>query len=68
MINAMWFCIFPELSFRDVNREEQAYCSLFAHALIASSEVRDCFFDKCGVEITGEEVEVYVEPAPLWDY
>ncbi|MCS6127870.1 hypothetical protein G3485_12820 [Shewanella baltica] len=64
----MWFCMFPELSFRDVNREEQAYCSLFAHALIASSEVRDFFFNKCGIELKGEEVEVYVEPAPLRDY
>ncbi|WP_293629404.1 hypothetical protein [Shewanella sp. CG12_big_fil_rev_8_21_14_0_65_47_15] len=41
---------------------------LFAHALIGSSEVRDFFFNKCDIELKGEEVEVYVEPAPLRDY
>jgi len=64
--------MFNDKRYLEVNREERFFCSLFAHSLLMSQQVRDKFAarlsEKLSISLDPYTLEVYVEAAALRDY
>lgn len=64
--------MFSDKPYLSINREERFFCSLFAHALLASSAYRNRIVEivrhRTGVALDPDTLEVYLEVAALRDY
>jgi hypothetical protein len=64
--------MFNDRPYAEINREERFFCSLLAHALLATDVVRRRFLEllamKTGARLDPEHLEVFIEAAALRDY